>query len=60
MDGRPEAREQLGERIVLAPGDVEIDRMEEAVGRVIERSPERRAGPLHEDLDQGTVMLWAP
>ena len=47
---RPEPREQLDEGVVLALGDVEVDRVEEAVGRVVEGPPERRAGPLDEDL----------
>ena len=37
---------------MLALRDVEVDRVEEAVRRVVERPPERRAGPLDEDVAQ--------
>ena len=43
VDARAERREQLDERVVLAPRDVEVDRVEEAVRRVVEGGPERRA-----------------
>ena len=60
VDRRPEPRQELDEGVVLALGDVEVDRVEEAVGRVVEGPPERRAGPLDEDVASGAVMLWAP
>ena len=50
MDGRPEAGQKLDEMVVLALRDLQVHRVQEAVGRVVERPPEGRAGPLHEDL----------
>ena len=45
---------------MLAPGAIEVDRPEEAVGGVVEGPPERRARTLNEDVAQVAVMLWAP
>ena len=52
MDLRPERREQLDERVVLALGDVEVDRVQEAVGRVVEGGPEGRTGSLDQHVAQ--------
>ncbi len=60
VDRRAEAGQELGERVVLAPGDVEVDRMEEAVGRVVERPAEGRPGPLDQDVaERGGHALGA-
>ena len=52
VDGRPEARQQLRERVVLAARDLEVDRTAEPVGRIVEGAPEGGAGPLDEHLDE--------
>ena len=53
MNGRAEPVERLHEHVVLALGPPEIDRSQEAVGWLIERPPEGRTRPLHEDVAQG-------
>ena len=45
---------------MLAPRDVEVDRVEEAVGGVVEGAPERRPGRLTSTSRSGEDMLWAP
>ena len=46
----PSDRQELDERRVLALRDVEVDRMEEAVGGILERPPERGPGRLDQRL----------
>ena len=53
MDPDAEAVERSDEPVVLAPGSIEVDRAEEAVGRIVEGPPEGGAGPLDEDVAQG-------
>ena len=48
----PRRASVVGEDVVLALRDVEIDRMEEAVGRVVEGGPERGPRSLDEDVEQ--------
>jgi hypothetical protein len=52
VDRRAETRQQLDERVVLAHCHVEVDRVQEAVRRIVERPAEGRPRPLHEDLAQ--------
>ena len=52
VDRRSEAGQELDEGVVLALGDVEVDRVEEAVGRVVEGAPEGRPRPLDQDVAQ--------
>ena len=52
MDRRSEASQQLHEPVVLALGDIEIDRVQEAMRRIVERPTERLTGPLDQDVVQ--------
>ncbi len=52
MDARPERGEGLDEGVVLALRDCEVDGVQEAMRRVVERRPERRPGPLDEHVPQ--------
>ena len=52
VDARPERRQRLDERVVLAACELEVDRVEEAVGRIVEGGAERRPRPLDEDVEQ--------
>jgi hypothetical protein len=50
VDADAEPVERLHEVVVLALGGGKIDGAEEPVGRVVEGAPERRSGPLYEDV----------
>ena len=52
VDPRSERGEDVDEGVVLATRELEVDRVQEPVGRVVERGAERRAGPLHEHVAQ--------
>ena len=60
MYRRPEAGEDLDERVVLGTCAVEVDRVQEAMGRIVEGGAKGGSGSLDEDFAQGAVMLWAP
>ena len=60
VDARTERGQRLDEGVVLAAGDLQIDRVEEPVGRVVERGPEGGTGSLDQDVEQRADMLWAP
>jgi hypothetical protein len=50
VDADAERRQELGEGVVLALREPEIAGVEEPVPGVVEGGPERRPGPLHEDV----------
>ena len=52
MDARAERGQGLDERVVLAPREVEVDRVEEAVRRIVEGGAEGRPGALDQDVEQ--------
>ena len=52
VDRRSQARQRVDEGVVLAPGDVEVDRVQEAVLGSIEGGPERRPRRLDEHVEQ--------
>jgi len=52
VDPHVQADEELDEGIVLAPGDGQVDRVQEFVGRVVERRAERVTGRMHEHVAQ--------
>ena len=53
MDPHAEAGEGIDQPVVLAPGPIEVDRSEKAVGGIVECPPEGRPGPLDEDVAEG-------
>jgi len=52
MDARAEPGQGLDERIVLATRDREVDRVEEAVCRIIEGGAERESRTLDQDVEE--------
>jgi hypothetical protein len=60
VHARAEPRQGLEERVVLAPREVEVDRVEEAVRRIVEAAPKASPGRLTRTSSSGEVMLWAP
>ena len=52
VDGRPEPGQDVDEGVVLAARDVEVDRVQEPVRRIVERSAERLARPFDEHVAQ--------
>jgi hypothetical protein len=52
MDAHPEPIQQLAQRRMLSAREVEIDRVQEAVRRIVESPPKRRAGRAEHDLAQ--------